>query len=103
MNIEDPRMPRARKDQLLVKELANETLVYDEANQKAHCLNNTAAFAWRHCDGRTSVAKVAEQLGLETSAVVSEKVIWASAGSIEEITFTGEPSALLPMQSTKEQ
>jgi len=51
--------PRARKDDLLIQDLPEETLVYDVVRHRAHCLNRTAALVWRHCDGKTSVEKLA--------------------------------------------
>jgi hypothetical protein len=51
-------LPRARQDGLVIRELADETLVYDLERHKAHCLNQTAALIWKHCDGRTSVAEM---------------------------------------------
>jgi hypothetical protein len=52
--------PRARHDDLTVRELPDETLVYDRRRHKAHCLNVTAALVWSRCDGRTSVADLAQ-------------------------------------------
>jgi hypothetical protein len=40
-------MPRARRDELVVEELDDETLVYDLERHKARCLNHTAALVWR--------------------------------------------------------
>ena len=54
-----PIMPVARTDELVVEEFGEELLVYDLTRHKAHCLNRTAAFVWRRCDGRTTVAAVA--------------------------------------------
>ena len=68
--------PRARHAQLVVKELADETLVYDELNHDAHCLNQTAAFVWKHCDGHTSPAEMARQLEKRIRTPVSEQVVW---------------------------
>jgi len=51
-------LPRARKDGLVIKELVNETLVYDLERDEAHCLNQTAALVWK-----TTVAKMAGFLG----------------------------------------
>jgi len=50
----EQELPRARKAGLLVESLPDEVLVYDLERQKAHCLNETAAFLWDHCDGATS-------------------------------------------------
>lgn len=52
-------LPKARLENLSVRELPEETLVYDRATHKTHCLNRTSALVWRHCDGRTSLAALA--------------------------------------------
>jgi hypothetical protein len=60
--------PVARQDGLVVRELPDETLVYDLRANKAHCLNRAAALVWRLCDGRMSLADLAavlrEELGV---------------------------------------
>ena len=60
--------PLARKDKLTVRELPEETLVYDLESHRAHCLNRTSALVWKHCDGRHDVdalaAILARELGL---------------------------------------
>lgn len=54
--------PRARKEQLITQELADELLVYDLERHKAHCLNQTAALVWQNCDGQTSIKQLAAML-----------------------------------------
>jgi hypothetical protein len=71
-----PEHPRARADELIVRELPDEVLVYDLARDKAHCLNKTAAHVWRHCDGRTSVSELARLLSSNADAPVDEQVVW---------------------------
>jgi hypothetical protein len=52
--------PRSRRD-LIVKELENELLVYDEKSKKAFCLNASSALIWKMCDGATTVAEISER------------------------------------------
>lgn len=54
--------PRARKKDLLVEEVAGELLIYDVRNDRAHCLNESAASIWKHCDGNRSVPEMAARL-----------------------------------------
>lgn len=51
-------LPRVRKRDLLVQDLAGETLIYDLKTHQAHCMNETAEMVWRHCDGRTTMAEM---------------------------------------------
>ena len=71
-----PRNPSARKAGLVVQELPDETLVYDLERDRAHCLNQTAAFVWRQCNGRATAAEIARALKAETAAPVDERIVW---------------------------
>jgi hypothetical protein len=68
--------PRARKDGLIVQNLPDETLVYDLERDRAHCLNQTAAFVWQHCDGRSNAAEIARAPSDKTKQPVDEKLVW---------------------------
>ena len=68
--------PIARKQGLVIQELPDEVLVYDLERDRAHCLNETAAFVWRQCDGRNSTAQIARTLGNQFSCEVGEKIVW---------------------------
>jgi hypothetical protein len=67
--------PVAIRDALIVKDVADETLVYDLKRHNAHCLNRTAALVWSYCDGRTPAAEMASRLGAELGAPVDEAII----------------------------
>ncbi len=77
--------PHARKEGLLVEELSDETLVYDLERHKAHCLNPTAAFVWRRCDGRTSVGELASLLEDELGIPATEEVVWLALDRLERV------------------
>jgi hypothetical protein len=57
--------PRARQENLTIRELPDETLVYDQERRTAHCLNTTAALVWRVCDGNTSLEDLARIVARE--------------------------------------
>jgi hypothetical protein len=69
-------LPKARRNQLVRKELGGEMLVYDRNSDEAHCLNATAARVWAHCDGRTTVAEMARLLEEEMKTPVADEVVW---------------------------
>ncbi len=77
--------PHARKESLLVEELSDETLVYDLERHKAHCLNQTAATVWRHCDGQTSVGELARLLEDELAIPATEEVVWLALDRLERV------------------
>ena len=76
MKDKDQRKPLARKDGLVIKELPDEVLVYDLDRDHAHCLNQTAAFVWQHCDGRNTTEQIARKLGQQFDCSVDEKIVW---------------------------
>lgn len=61
--------PLARADDLVVEELGDERLIYDLRVHRAHSLSTTAAAVWQRCDGKTGVAGLAVELGLEPDTV----------------------------------
>ncbi len=74
--------PTARRDRLIVRELENETLVYDQARDEAHCLNQTAALVWKHCDGRTTVDEIAICVSGELKEAIDPKVVWLALAQL---------------------
>lgn len=76
-------LPRARKDGLVIKELPNETLVYDLERDEAHCLNQTAALVWKRCDGKTTVAKMAGLLQEKLDTSVNADVVWLAIKQLQ--------------------
>jgi coenzyme PQQ synthesis protein D (PqqD) len=67
--------PQARQRDIVVQELAGETLVYDLERHRAHCLSATAAWVWQHCDGKTPPAVLARRLSRELGRPVGEDVV----------------------------
>jgi hypothetical protein len=68
----------------LVRELAEEVLVYDEKEHRAHCLNRTAALVWKHCDGKTPVSGIAERVGEHLSSRITDDVVWLALDQLAE-------------------
>lgn len=85
--------PVARTESLIVKEVNGETLVYDLKNDKAHCLNETAARVWKNCDGRKSVSEIAEVLSRESNSKVSEELVWLALDQLEKFKLLEEAPA----------
>ncbi len=73
--MEGASLPKAREDGLVVEELHDEVLIYDLKRHRAYCLNRTAALVWRHCDGQTPVAEMAELLEKELTLPADEKIV----------------------------
>lgn len=76
--------PIARKEGLVVQEMPDEVLVYDFDTNKAHCLNETAAFVWKSCDGVNSVADITKLFGNQSGTAVQENLIWLAIDQLSE-------------------
>lgn len=77
--------PRLRADGLVIHELPDELLVYDKVSDLAHCLNQTAAFVWRACDGQRTPEEIARKLTTQLAVAVPEDVVLIALAQLEEI------------------
>ena len=80
----NPQKPVARQDGLVVQEMPDEVLVFDLETNKAHCLNQTAAFVWKACDGKNSVAEITRLFGSQSGKPVEEDLIWLAIDQLSE-------------------
>jgi hypothetical protein len=69
---------------LITKQVAGELIVYDRENDRVHCLNSTAAFVWTHCDGRTSVATMAQLLEDEMKEPVEQEIVLYALAQLDQ-------------------
>jgi hypothetical protein len=83
--------PLAREDRLLVREVADEVLVYDLSRHEAHCLNRTAGWVWRQCDGRTTVAQMATRLAKDLGVRADEATVWLALERLDDAHLLAEP------------
>ena len=87
-------MPKAKSARLIVREIDDETLVYDCARDAATCLNNFAAKVWRQCDGEKSVAEIADELGED------ERAVWLALHQLTKAQLLTEAIAFPPDVAT---
>lgn len=87
-------LPRMRKNGLVIQALADEVLVYDRDRNRAHCLNQTAATVWEHCDGKTTPAEMAELMAMGLDAPVAEQIVWLGLDQLRKATLLEEPFKL---------
>jgi hypothetical protein len=76
-------IPLARKESLVIKELPDETLVYDMNRDKAHCLNSTAALVWKNCDGQRTITQLRELLEGQVGSPVPMEIVWLALDQLE--------------------
>lgn len=94
------RLPRALTKDLVIRELDDETLVYDTGRDKAHCLNQTAALVWEQCDGKTTAAQAARSLQSKLDASVDTDLVWLAVKQLERFHLV-EGSAKSPSVSRR--
>lgn len=83
-NPNDPQNPMARQTGLVVQEMPDEVLVYDLDTNKAHCLNQSAAFIWSSCDGKNSVMDIVQQFESNGRGKVTEDFVWLAIDQLNE-------------------
>ena len=91
--VEQP-VPRFRTEGVVVQELTDEVLVYDRHHHQAHCLNRTAATIWKLCDGKTTLAKMAEVMTQEFDTPVADEVVWLGLDQLRKARLLEEPFTL---------
>jgi len=103
----DTVKPRGRTDGLVVRDLPGEIVVYDLGSHRAHCLNRTAAFVFRHADGRRTVADLAVALAEDAGAAADERVVHltldrlAEAGLLASGPVQEPPGGLSPAEASR--
>jgi len=76
-------LPRSRTENLVIRQLDDETLVYDTDRDEAHCLNQAAALVWAQCDGKTTALQAANALESKLDAPVDTDLVWLAVKQLE--------------------
>src|SRR6266851_4917843 len=87
------QLPLARTDQLIVKEVDDEVLVYDLKTDQAHCLNKTAAEVWKNCDGEKSISEINKLLNPSVAEPVNEAMVWMALDELEKFKLMAQVPA----------
>lgn len=82
--------PVARKEGLVIQEMPDEVLVFDTKTNKAHCLNETAAFVWKSCNGANSIADITKAFGNQSGKPVDENLVWLAIDQLNENNLLAE-------------
>src|SRR5260370_34264930 len=75
-------LPCSRTDNLVIRELDDETLVYDIERDEAHCLNQTAALVWKQCDGKTTAPEAVQSLRSTLGRSLDTDIVWLAVKQI---------------------
>lgn len=76
--------PLSRKSNLVTREVGKEILIYDLETNKAHCLTETAAFIWKNCDGKNSIAELRKLVEKEFKTSVNEDFVWLAIDQLSQ-------------------
>lgn len=76
--------PTARRRGLVVQQVRNELLVYDLDNDRAHCLNETAAAIWRACDGKSHLLEIRQNVSAYLQTEIAGEVVQMALGELSE-------------------
>jgi Coenzyme PQQ synthesis protein D (PqqD) len=93
MEKNEQAIPQARTKDIVTRDMADEVLVYDLNNHKAHCLNHTAATVWKYCDGKASVPEIAAQLKSDFNPAVDEPTVWLAIKQLSKAHLLQGPIA----------
>ena len=85
-------LPNARVDDLVVKQMQDETLVYDLQRHRAYCLNAASSLIWRHCDGQTDARGAAASLHRELGLPEDEEIVWMGVQNLRKARLLAEPT-----------
>jgi hypothetical protein len=80
-------VPKARKENLLVRKLETETVVYDRLRDKAYCLNGMVASVWDACDGRRTVEQISVLLGKAINPSVDNRIVWLAVKQLDKYSL----------------
>ena len=82
-NRNDSFCPKARKADLVTRQIPGELLIYDLKRHKAFCLNDTAAGIWKNCNGERTVADLTADLQRGLSTAIDDRIVWLALAQLE--------------------
>jgi len=87
-----------RRDDLIVQELGDEAIVYDQVSHRAHSLNRTAALVFEKLDGKRDLNEVARQVGKALGRSPQKDLVAVAVNELAAADLL-RPGAALPRRS----
>jgi D-alanyl-D-alanine dipeptidase len=84
------------RDQLIVENLGNDLMIYDQKRNRAFCLHQNVTFIWQRCDRKTTVGELAAKLLHSAGATIDEKVVQFALQTLSQDGLP-EPSTFEPV------
>ena len=76
--------PKARKNDLSITTIGDETVVFDRLSNKASCLNAVTTTVWQACDGDSDDVKLLNALRNAGFQDVSEETVWVALDQLNQ-------------------
>lgn len=93
--------PQGRRTGLFVKEVADETIIYDYETDQARCLNATASLVWKCCNGRRSLDQIRDSVQAKLEVTIDKEVIRLALTQLDSCGLL-EPGLKLPTVSRRQ-
>ena|SRR5438876_8968732 len=84
-------IPLAREEKLVVNDLFDEAIVYDQVRHRICYLDPRTAFVWRHCNGQTAAQRIAKLLEDEFHVISGEDSLMSSLTQLERLNLLKKP------------
>jgi hypothetical protein len=76
--------PKSRRAGLILQELPDELLIYDQKTHRAQCLNASAASVFRLADGSRAIPEIARDASESLGAPLDEDMVWLALAELDE-------------------
>ncbi len=83
--------PLGRKDNIVMQEFDDETLIYDLTKNKAFSLNQTSSLVWQLCDGTKTISEISIELSRKLNTLVTEDFIWFALQQLKKDDLIENP------------
>lgn len=87
--------PIARKSDIVMQEIDDETLIYDIIENKAFNLNHTSAMVWSLCNGARTVADIAKDMTGKLDSVITEDFVWLAVEQLKKDNLLEDCTAIV--------
>ncbi len=76
--------PKARRDDLSITTVGDETIVFDRLSNNASCLNAVTTAVWLACDGSSDTVNLLNALRKSGYQDASEETVWLALDQLEQ-------------------
>jgi hypothetical protein len=88
--------PRSRTSGLLVQQVGDQLVAYDQVRQRLHVLDRATTAAWKHCDGLNTEADIARLVGRDLGTPADEQLTALALEQLDEAHLLEERIASAP-------